>query len=72
MKNLAIIAILVSMLTGCCKGHISVWAVKPSMDTILKRHDNYVNSDTELTSQQKIISLRTSELVGKVLEEASK
>lgn len=72
MKNLLLIVILAVTLTGCCKGHISVLAVKPSMDRVLERHDKYIESDTTLTPQQRTVRLRTSELVGKVLEEASK
>lgn len=58
--------------SGCKTSMISVDAIKAPLERVLDRHDAYVKADKSLSDLVKQVYLKTSELLRKLLEEASK
>lgn len=70
-KFLATLA-LAATLTSCSTSMISVDAIRDPIMLVSDRHDAYVEADPDLSDSEKDIFLRTTELLRKILEEASK
>lgn len=60
------------LLAGCASNMISVDAIKGSVEAVSARHDAYVEADDSLSADERSIFLRTTELLRRILEEASK
>jgi len=57
---------------GCAnKGMIRVGAIEPSVSLVAQRHDAYVINDPTLSEAEKQTYLMTTELLNKVILEAS-
>lgn len=64
---------LVLISAGCAgKGYVKASAVRPTLRSLIERHDRYVRSDDLLDSLERGIYLRDGELILKALEEAEK
>jgi len=51
---------------------INVAALRPGLEKVLDRHDNYVKADQSLSDVLRKVYLQTTTLIRKILEEASK
>lgn len=59
-------------LTSCKTDMIRVGAIDGPILRITERHDGYVRDDDNLSSDEKEIYLRSSELLNAIIEEAKK
>lgn len=68
------ITLLITGLMASCAGpgYIRAEAVSAPMRRVMQRHDGYVRADSTLTELQRRTRLRTTELLGRVLQEAEK
>lgn len=57
---------------GAKKGYIHVSSVRPLANKILDRHDKYVDKDKSLSTADKLRYLRSTAIIRKVMDEASK
>lgn len=67
----SVLAILVG-LSSCKTNMIRVDAIDGPVQRITERHDDYIRDDENLSSDEKEIYLRSSELLNRVIEEAKK
>ena len=60
-----------ALLVGCgTPGYIRADAIEDTLMGVMERHDFYVSSDPDLSDLSKRVSLRDTELLRRLLEEA--
>ena len=59
------------LLTGCSRGMIDVNAVDDLVYEVANRHDVYVAGDQNISEGARVDYLRSTELLRKIMEEAS-
>jgi len=72
IAKLTLVALLAFPLASCESDMINVAALRPGLEKVLDRHDNYVKADQSLSDVLRKVYLQTTQLIRKILEEASK
>jgi hypothetical protein len=73
--KMLLVAALISMVAGCCKGHINADAIERSVKIVTERHDKMLKGEIDpksVSAEDKATFLRTTELLRKVVDEAKK
>lgn len=57
--------------SGCvAPGQVSAHDLKPALDKVCDRHDNYVQADSATSALQKKVFLRSTKLLRQIVDEA--